>query len=193
MPSQLKRFAFIIVLIATPALAAAQQPSAINSTLTAGTHFVQLPFPTDAGSGTVGFWKMRSDRSALGIVGTVHITHVSQDSVASGDPRFSNTDIELGPAFRRYYRVHPNVAGYGTLGVSAVYHHFHEINDTHGTFWGGNASVGIGAEWFPFERVSLGGTSSIRAGFLDSSGATTVGSQFYVTTATSSVGLTIYF
>lgn len=198
MSVRLTRFMPFVMLAVLPAMAAAQEPTVVSQTLSAGTRFIALPFPTDDGNGTLSIWKMRNERNALGIVVSLGYNRIARDSVAGAEPSFTHADFQAGPAWRRYQRLHPNVAGYGTLGLFARYARTVSTGSTRTeeTQWGGGASAGLGAEWFPFERVSLGGSTGLSASFMsgDASGvpqATT--SQLALGTFTTAVGVTIYF
>lgn len=193
------RFVICLTVLLVPAVGSAQQTEARTSALKAGTWSLQLPFPTNAGFGSIGIWKMRTDRTALGFVASINARRLSENNNAEVESTQSGFDLSLGPAWKWYRRLHPTVAAFGTTGVQAVYRR--QTTDTAAqdqsyTTWGGAANAGIGAEWFPFSRISLGGTTGLSGSFLatdrdDELG--TSGSMMSLNTHTTAIQVQIYF
>ena len=193
----LPRLVMLHLLLAfIPAAAAAQQADTPTSVLREGTRSIQLPFPTTSGTNSFGIWKMRSDRTALGL--TAHLRlHRHADSVEAGT-RDSRADIaiNIGPALKRYFQLHPTVAGFGTLGAHATFLRSEIGDNLVQTTWGGAANAAIGAEWFPFSRLSLGGSTGISGGIsrTERDGANEdTSSTLFLQTFTTAVGVQIYF
>jgi len=115
---------------------------------------------------TIGFWHRLSPRAELGVeVGARYVNAGLDDS----DQDSHASDITVGPALKLYGRADGPVRPYTYAQVSAGYASgtSTSIDPLGGAFeiksheWDFGAGVGLGLEWFPIERVSLGGHAGI--------------------------------
>jgi hypothetical protein len=180
-----------------PAAAVAQDADGRTSILAAGVRSIELPFPTTESPARFGMWKMHSERTAIGLIGNVGLSRNTNTNGTGAKSILSVTDVALGPALKRYFQLHPTVAAFGTVGLQGIFHRVTEdaTEDQTDTEWGGAANVGIGAEWFPFSRVSLGGTTGLSGGITTSSNSNTDADQssLFLQTYTTSVQVQVYF
>jgi hypothetical protein len=198
MPPSRIRSAFVLAtMFLLPTLAHAQaDDDSRTGALRAGARSIVLPFPTTDGNASFGFWQMRSERTNLGLVGSVRLDRLDIDGDSTTGGR-TDVEVRLGPALKRYYNLHPSVAGFGLVGVMGEY----TRADTGGAgthdSWGAVMEMGVGAEWFPFRRVSLGGTTGLQAGYRTFGIESTTGerdmSNLYLRTFTTAVQAQIYF
>lgn len=168
-----------------------------------------------SGSGSFGYWKMRTERVNVGWEVRVSGSH-SGDTAESEQERrdgsFSNAGISVGPSFRRYWGADARVLPFFQSGIQVGYvfgsqeresslNQHAEFTD-HGISLGGQ--LGLGVEWFPTARVSVSGFTGAGAGTsylwshgegVDSRGKTESGSSRWNISAgtfTSSLAFRIY-
>lgn len=169
-------------------------------------HSISFALPDGGGSGPAFWW--HRDGGARGIElrlagsGTLDVDGDYPDRYA-----FSGF-ASVGPAFKWYREPTGPVSPYfytgfgvqGRWGKSDV----DDPNYVQQTFWslGPYARLGLGVDWFPLERVSVGGYAGARANYeyTDAAGASFVGGraspdrhQFGFDLFTSSLTFHIYF
>ena len=108
---------------------------------------------------SVGYWRMLSGRTALGVVGSAEAIRDS-----SGDDELSRTLLTVSPQVKRYRSTEGAILPYlhGALFASVI-----DLGsstpgvggDDRSTVLGGTAAVGL--DWFPVRRVSLGGHAGL--------------------------------
>ncbi|HET6763476.1 MAG TPA: hypothetical protein VFH27_07380 [Longimicrobiaceae bacterium] len=166
-----------------------------------------LSFDVGSASGHIGYLKMISDRSALGVqvgVTAVHNT-VRQDDANDGDEaKQTGTNASLGMDYRVYKQTDRRLAPFAEFGGGVSYGRLKneadagvgpdEVAELTVTQYGANVNGGFGLQWFPVHDVSLTGLTGVtvfanRQTTPEGFRGTTVG----VGTFTSSVSLQIYF
>lgn len=135
--------------------------------LETGRRSIALALPGE-GSGEFSIWKMASDTRNRGLKVSVSASAGSSTSPAGSGDTQSISNF-AGPAFRRYLSRAAPVAPYlqtsVLVGGSYRRHGVESATTTHsGARWttGGELAVGIGAEWFPHRRASIGGHTGLR-------------------------------
>ncbi len=156
--------AMLLVAI-SPRLAAAQSPAA--ATLVEGRRSIQMG-GINSGGAAFGFWRMRDARTNLGIVLDANFSG-SRISSDTSDAHSTGIGLNLGggPELRRYTAIGGRVAPYGFLagrvGGSIQRQSTEDESDTR---WSAGiaARIGLGAEYFPTESLSIGGQMGVGAG-----------------------------
>lgn len=161
--------AVLLVLLMIP-FASVAQPAPFDSPLDPGTRALSFDLPDGSGA-RFGYWRMRSDRQLMGWFFGLNASHSEQEAEGVGQERHSTSSsvqLAAGPALRYYLnpegRVVPFVAGDVAVGYGLStgddsqrergFHHRMNLS----TAWG------IGLEWFPADRISISGTTGLRAG-----------------------------
>ena len=158
--------ALALLLVAiSPRLAAAQGPAA--ATLVEGRRSIQLG-GINGGAASFGFWKMRDARTNLGIVVNASLSGSRMSSDTSDAHSTSvGLNVNAGPELRRYTAIAGRVAPYGFVAgsVGASIQRASDETDSE-TRWnaGLGARIGLGAEYFPTESLSIGGQMGLGAG-----------------------------
>lgn len=167
-----------------------------------------VALPSESGS-SFGVWKIRSPTTALGL--EVGVSWSYRDSTADADDPFSApiTDhslrLQLSPTFKQYRPLNEQIAPFTYCRFEAGFSGFKRDdgpNYQNGSS-GGNMgmALGLGVEWFPFQRVSLGGQTGLSLGYRyyqwDSRGIDSNTSQtrwsLYLRTFQSEVKASMYF
>lgn len=143
-----------------PATAGAQE-SAVE-TLVEGRRSIQLG--GISGGASLGFWKMRDDRTNVGWIlnGSIGFRR----SAREGSNTVTNTDLSLGfgPEIRRYTSIAGRVAPYGFVGgrLGFAWERTDVEVDSNSSWMAMlDARVGVGAEFFPVPNLSLGGQMGV--------------------------------
>ena len=155
--------ALLLVAIA-PGDGIAQGPAA--ATLVEGRRSIQLG-GIDDGAASLGFWRMRDARTNLGIVVDADLSgsRISSDT-SDAHSTSIGLGVNVGPEIRRYTSLAGRVAPYGFLagsvGASLQRHSSEDDSDTR---WaaGVGGRIGLGAEYFPTESLSIGGQMGVGA------------------------------
>ncbi|HEX8245187.1 MAG TPA: hypothetical protein VF541_16870 [Longimicrobium sp.] len=169
--------------------------------LAPGRHALSFAIP-QSGETTIGGWVNLTARSQLGL----EISGDLQDQERDGDGgsrHLRQGQAHVGVALRRFVprsaTVAPFVggsvfAGGGLLRVAD------SLSTVTRSFWDVGASVGVGVEWFPVAPVSVGGMVGARAVYQHghdrddvSGGHEATENTVFLSTATSSLSLKIYF
>lgn len=166
---------FLVCALSSAAALEAQVPDTAVSPLAPGVQ--SLSFQLDysgGGTGTFGYWRMRSERTNLGWEIGLGGRHgwVSSEPNNGLDAEQSSTGIfvQVGPRLRRYVNPGARVVPFVQTGVSAGYGYQRSRTDVegvreeqvhHGHRARLSGSVGLGAEWFPASRVSVSGYTGL--------------------------------
>lgn len=158
-------FALLVVGLAAvaPAAAAQQGESEERWHPEWGDWSLSFHLPDGSGAG-FGFWKQRSPNVALGLMldGTVALS-----SRRDGFHAFSSSDIALsiGPALKRYWWRQGPVSPFLHTGLAGTYRRTEGAGSSAWRF-GGGFTLGLGADWFPAEGISIGGHTGVSASYL---------------------------
>lgn len=124
---------------------------------------ISFHLPSGGGAG-FGFWKQRGRDIALGL--TVDGTLAFSDREnPDGDVSSSELAFSVGPALKRYWWRDGPVSPFFHTGLSGIYRRA-EVGATSSWRFGGGLTVGLGADWFPAEGISIGGHTGLGASYL---------------------------
>jgi hypothetical protein len=144
--------AFLILITASPALAQESD----SPTIQKGRHSLAFALP-DGGGTSIGFWKMVSARSNLGL--TLGINHEFRKSTVGPDTMRINFGsgfwaFSFGPSLKRYMAVHRSVSPFLLGSLAGDYRWSKGVYTRAATL-----EVGLGADWTPLESISIGGST----------------------------------
>ena len=152
-----------IVLLTSGIAAADQGPLADRGDWALG-----VAWPSSSGS-SFSLWKIRSPTTAVGL--EVGISWSYADSTLnadSTDPIALQTHalyLQLRPTIKHYRPLHDRVAPFMYGQVDAGFRGYKQDSDPHtqrGSSSGNiGLALGLGVEWFPFQRISLGGQTGL--------------------------------
>jgi hypothetical protein len=195
-----------LVLACAPAVRAQQADSVSRpNALVKGAR--ALSFDVGSGSGHIGYLKMVSDRSALGVqVGVSALQNtIRQDDSNDGDEaKQTRMTATLGMDYRVYKHTDRRLAPFAEFGGGVSYGHVKteadagvgpdEVDELTAKEYGVNLDGGFGLQWFPVHDVSLTGLTGVTV-FANRQTAPQGfrGTGLGVSTFTSSVSLQIYF
>ena len=155
-----------IVLLTSGIAAADQGPLAHRGDWALG-----VALPSSSGS-SFSLWKIRSPTTALGL--EVGVSWSYADSTANADDPDPTTlqrhylSLQLRPTIKHYRPLHDRIAPftYGQVEVGFRGYKRDSPFTQHGSS-GGNIGItlGLGAEWFPFQCISLGGQTGLSLGY----------------------------
>ena len=155
----------------------AQSDAASESPLAVGVQSLSFNVTGD-GTGSFGYWRMRSERTNVGLEigfgGEQTWSTFNAESGNESDQSTTRVAVSVGPRFRRYTDVGQRVSPFVQTGASVGFG-YQRSEHSPGSGGGGevvqsghsvelNGSLGIGAEWFPLSRVSLSGYTGVNAG-----------------------------
>ena len=152
-----------------------------------------LGFDLRSGEGnSFSLWRVRSPKTALGLEASLSWRrHESEfQSPDRSDLRYQSLSLEFRPTLKRYRPLRDGIAAYvygqGLGGFSG------SRSDNGGSTRGRSRSMidrgvglGLGVDWFPLERISVGGRTglSLSYSFGDSRSWVTSSSSEYLSTA----------
>ena len=155
-----------IVLLTSGIAAADQGPLADRGDWALG-----VALPSSSGS-NFSLWKIRSPTTAVGL--EVGISWSYADSTLNADD-FAPTSLQkhylslfLRPTIKHYRPLHDRIAPFMYGQVEAGFRGYkRDSSYTQLGSSGGNIglTLGLGVEWFPFQRISLGGQTGLRLGY----------------------------
>jgi hypothetical protein len=189
--------ALAAALLAMPGLAEAQQGTA-QRTLVDGRRSIVFEWPllagTAGGHGRLEAWQMYSPNTNLGLVLEAAINR----RTLPGDATEREIFIAVGPAIKRYMSIQQTVAPY--IRGHLLLGYFSEVTpaDVEVRGWGILLGGGVGVEWFPWDRIGIGGFTGLDLAFdqdrlirpnLPDATSTNVG----IFTRTSGLQVLIYF
>ena len=166
----------------------AQEPEALSK----GTTSLAFTLP-QSGSSTAGIWRFLTDGDALGIMVSFEVNR--HDVVT----RFDDVDatswgIGAGPAYKHYFTPKRRVAPFAYSSASVNWHGADTSIGPDASQWRFGAKVGLGADWFPVEEISLGGFVGLHGSYgkVDRPEGTDQ-SSWSLGTMTSAISAHIYF
>lgn len=131
---------------------AAAQEGAGDNPLRPGASSINVGVSPDV---SVGFWRMVSGRTALGLSGSVQGIRNTQ-----GDSELSRTMVVVSPRVKRYRSTEGAILPYlhGAL-LAGVTDFGGGSSEDRSTLLGATAALGL--DWFPVRRVGLGGHAGL--------------------------------
>lgn len=107
------------------------------------------------GSSTFGLWTMLSERTNLGLLGTLNYNRQTLDP---GDRKATSWTLTVAPTLRSYTARLGPVLPYlqGGIGVG-----FGEGSPNDVSILSASANGGLGVEWFPVSNVGIGGYTGL--------------------------------
>jgi hypothetical protein len=184
--------------------AAAQEAAAGPNALRRGAWSLSFGIPSGApfgGGAGLGFWRMLSDRTNLGVALDLEYDY-SESEAPAGDQAVEELRTGLGLEAKRYLVTTRAVAPFLHARAGAGYFRSDRTfpqtaNASRG--WSVDAGAGVGLEWFPARSVSVAGStgvgisrdrSRVPAG---AEGEESRSTYFTAGTVTSGLGFQIYF
>jgi len=134
----------------------AQTPATISQ----GTKSLSFGIDGD-GSAEAGIWLFISDRSNLGLLGT--LDWVSEDR-SSPRPDRTQFTLGIGPRIKWYVTGAPRVAPFWFGGLAITHTRRTEEGEDDRTSRGVGLEGGFGVDWFPVDQMSVGGWTGVRLG-----------------------------
>ena len=156
-----------IVLLTSGIAAADQSPLAHRGDWALG-----VALPSNSGS-SFSLWKIRSPTTAVGLEVGVSWSY-ADSTLNADDPNPTSLQnhslyLRLRPTIKHYRPLHDRVAPFMYGQVDAGFSGLKWDFDPSTQYGGSSGSVGIalglGIEWFPFQRISLGGQTGLRLGY----------------------------
>lgn len=155
----------VCILVGAPAAVAAQARA--DEALQPGRRMIAVSLPW-GGGGAAGIWLQRSLTSALGIEASANIEASDPEPADAAETRLVH--LVLSPTLKTFMtRDHESIAPFTRVGVSAGYVRqevdFTDRPDRLEEGWLAGVHAGVGAEWFPLERISIGGWIGLAAAY----------------------------
>ena len=158
----------IWIVLATGGIASAHQEGPLAGR---GNRGLGVALPSESGS-SFSVWKIRSPTTALGL--EVNASWSYRDSTADADDLASAAinrhylRLQLSPTIKQYRPLHKQIASYTYWQFEAGFSGRNR-DDPDSQSGSSGASIGIalglGVEWFPFQRISVGGQTGLRLGY----------------------------
>ncbi len=138
----------------TPAALYAQAPPGVSE----GTRSLSFGIDGD-GSTEAGIWIFISERSNLGLLGTLDWVSVDREA-----PRSDRSDFRLGlgPRIKWYIPGSARVAPFWFGGLEFSHTRRTEGDEDEQTTRGLGLDGGFGVDWFPVDQMSVGGWTGLR-------------------------------
>ena len=157
----------IWIVLLTSGIAAADQGPLANR----GDWALGVALPSSGGS-SFSLWKIRSPTTAVGLDLAVSWNYADSTANAN-DPAptsFQNHSLwlQLRPTIKHYRPLHDRIAPFTYSQVEAGFRGYKRDSSPHAnSSSSGNIglALGLGVEWFPFQRISLGGQTGLRLGY----------------------------
>lgn len=158
----------IWIVLLTSSIAAADQGPLDHR----GAWALGVALPSSSGS-NFSLWKIRSPTTAVGLEVGVSWSYADStlDADASNPTSLQNHSLYLllRPTIKHYRPLHDRVAPFMYGRVEAIFLGRKWDSDPPTQYGGSSGSVGLslglGVEWFPFQRISLGGQTGLRLGY----------------------------
>lgn len=155
-----------------------------------GTRGVSFALP-EGGGGSFGYRKMTGPARSLGVDLQFGFAWTDEDSDRRDDDPPSRTDFALGvaPDLRLYRMASGPVVPFLELGARLGY------RDAAGDPWGldGALSVGLGAEWFPLQGMSVSGSTGARTSMIHHDAGSSSQTRVALGLFRFELALTLYF
>ncbi|MCE2448268.1 MAG: hypothetical protein J4F35_07760 [Candidatus Latescibacteria bacterium] len=155
-----------LVLLTSSIAAADQGPLADRGDWALG-----VALPSSSGS-NFSLWKIRSPTTAVGL--EVGVSWSYADSTLDADDPDPTTlqrhylSLQLRPTIKHYRPLHDRIAPFTYGQVEAGFRGSKRDSPftQHGSSSGNiGLALGLGVEWFPFQRISLDGQTGLRLGY----------------------------
>ncbi len=181
-PALILASALAVLLLVPTGVLHAQGPAVASP----GTKSLSFGIDGD-GSAEAGVWLFVSDRTNLGLLGT--LDWISRDRESPGSDR-SETTLGIGPALKWHLLRSPRVAPfwYGSLRFNHTTRSEDGEDDRTSRTLG--LDGGFGVDWFPVDQMSVGGWTGLR---LTSDRAENDDSTTRLRTLTTGLKVHIYF
>lgn len=158
----------IWIVLLTSGIAAADQGPLTHR----GDWALGVALPSSSGS-SFSLWKIRSPTTAVGLeVGVSWSYADSTDNADDPDPTTFQRhylSLQLRPTIKHYRPLHDRIAPFTYSQVEAGFQGYKYDPDPHtqrgGSYGNIGIALGLGVEWFPFQRISLGGQTGLRLGY----------------------------
>ena len=154
------RLGAVALLVAT---GAAAHPSPQGPLAERGTWALGFALPSSEGS-SFSLWRVRSPETALGLEGAFYWALNDRDLEVWSDRQSHRLRLQLRPTFKRYLPLRSRVAPYvyyqavgGFYGVKSE-DGANEVTTSRAEL---GVGVGLGVDWFPFQRVGIGGRTGL--------------------------------
>lgn len=158
----------IWIVLLTSGIAAADQGGPLADR---GDWALGVALPSSSGS-SFSLWKIRSPTTAVGL--EVGVSWSYADSTTNSNAPNPTTlqrhylSLQLRPTIKHYRPLHDRIAPFTYGQVEAGFRgHKRESSPYAGSSSSGNIglALGLGVEWFPFQRISLGGQTGLSLGY----------------------------
>lgn len=126
-----------------------------------GDRAIGFSLPAGGGAG-FGYSRLRGPRFALGFTIAGLYDLVERD-VPEGTDRMARLRLSGGPEIRRYWWTDGPVSPFLHAGLNGIYEQL--ASDVPAWHIGGEASLGLGVEWFPAQGIGIGGYTGASAGY----------------------------
>jgi len=147
-------------LVGLPGISVTPTEAQTPATISQGTKSLSFGIDGD-GSAEAGIWLFISDRSNLGLLGT--LDWVSEDR-SSPRPDRTQFTLGIGPRIKWYVTGAPRVAPFWFGGLAFTHTRRTEEGEDDRTSRGVGLEGGLGVDWFPVDQMSVGGWTGIRLG-----------------------------
>jgi hypothetical protein len=115
------------------------------------------------GTTTIGVWRQFSPRLELGLeVGA----SVAQQEGEEEDTEEGRVGVSIEPAAKLYGRGDGDLRPYTAVSLFFTSQEFDYRGDQEDSSTSLGASLGLGLEWTPVERIRIGGHAGVRAGYV---------------------------
>lgn len=121
---------------------------------------VAFDLPEGGGAG-FGFWIMSGENVALGLRADGSYG-LHREETVDGELERTVMRASFGPAFKRYWWTGGPVAPFFRLGAEGTYSRVQSEGSPSEWRLGAGASLGLGADWFPAEGISIGGHTGVQ-------------------------------
>ena len=158
----------IWILLATGGIASAHQEGPLAGR---GNWGLGVALPSGSGS-SFSVWKIRSPTTALGL--KVNASWSYRDSTADAEDLASepitrhSLGLQVSPTIKKYRPLHKQIAPftYGRIEAGFLGHKRDDLDSQHVSSVASiGIALGLGVEWFPFQRISVGGQTGLRLGY----------------------------
>ena len=156
-----------IVLLTSGIAAADQGPLAHRGDWALG-----VALPSSSGS-SFSLWKIRSPTTAVGLEAGVSWSY-ADSTLNADDPaptalQTHSLSLQLRPTIKHYRPLHDRIAPFTYGQVEVGFQGYKRDFDPHTQRGGSGGNIGLalglGVEWFLFQRISLGGQTGLRLGY----------------------------
>ena len=158
----------IWISLLTSSIAAADQSPLADR----GDWALGVALPSSSGS-NFSLWKIRSPTTAVGL--EIGVSWSYADSTFNADDPDPTTlqrhylALQLRPTIKHYRPLHDRIAPFTYGQIEAGFGGYKRDTEPHEQYTSRRGNIGIalglGIEWFPFQRISLGGQTGLSLGY----------------------------